>query len=99
MRAVRCPSTARPTSLATHAPTPPRPRQAARYVNFRVGVLFAHNTTHLLSNAAACVAASGTCTSDRVNPLYRPIIDLPGQRFLLVGDLSYELFAQATGEF
>ena len=73
--------------------------QAARYVHFRLGVLFAHRTTHLLTNAAACVAASGACTSERVNPLYRPIIDLPGQRFLMVGDLTYELFAQATGEF
>lgn len=72
--------------------------QAARYVSFRLGVRFAHSTTHVLTNAAACVAASGAC-SERVNPQYRPIIDLPGQRFLQVGDLSYDLFAQATGEF
>jgi hypothetical protein len=73
--------------------------QAARYVHFRLGVRVAHSTTHVLTNAAACVAASGACTSERINPLYRPIIDLPGQRFLQVGDLTYDLFAQATGEF
>ena len=73
--------------------------QAARYVHFRLGVLLSHSTAHVLTNTPACVAASGGCTGDRVNPLYRPIIDLPGQRFLQVGDLSYDLFAQATGEF
>jgi hypothetical protein len=74
--------------------------QAARYVRFRLGVAFSHTTPHLLTDTAACLAGGdGACINGRVNTLYRPVIDLPGQRFLLTGNLAYDLFATATGEF
>lgn len=74
--------------------------QAARYVRFRLGVAFAHATPHVLTDTAACLAGGdGSCINGRANALYRPVIDLPGQRFLITGNLTYDLFATATGEF
>lgn len=74
--------------------------QAAQYIRFRIGVGMLHTTRHLLTGAPACVsAAAGPCTNAEVNPLYRAVIDLPGQRFILLGNLSYDLFASATGQF
>lgn len=74
--------------------------QAARYIRFRLGVVLSHVTSHLLTDAAPCAAdQDGTCSQDRVNLLARPVIDLPGQRFLMASNLGYDLFANATGEF
>jgi hypothetical protein len=74
--------------------------QAARYVRFRAGIGLSHVTSHLLTDAAACIASGdGSCPADRVNPLYRPVIDLPGQRFIQTGELTFDVFADATGEF
>jgi hypothetical protein len=70
--------------------------QAAQYVRFRLGVSFMHMTPHLLTGAPACVES---CSDSAKNPLYRAVIDLPGQRFVLLGNLSYDLFASATGQF
>jgi hypothetical protein len=74
--------------------------QAARYVRFRLGVAFSHLTQHLLTDAAPCPSGPGpACASAQINALYRPVIDLPGQRFLLSSDLTFALFAHATGQF
>jgi hypothetical protein len=74
--------------------------QAAQYVQFRLGVSLMHMTPHLLTGALACESsAAGPCQDGRTNPLYRAAIDLPGQRFMLLGNLSYDLFASATGQF
>jgi hypothetical protein len=74
--------------------------QAARYVRFRIGFSLSHLTAHLLTAAAPCAAASSDgCSGTAVNTLYRPIIDLPGQRFRLSADLTFDLFASATGQF
>ena len=74
--------------------------QAARYVRFRLGVSLARMTAHLLTAAAPCAAVSAeTCPEGQVNPLYRPIVDLPGQRFRFSSDLTFNLFATATGQF
>jgi hypothetical protein len=74
--------------------------QAALYVRFRVGVAFMHATQHLLTGAPACTgAAAGPCPEGQANPLYRAVIDLPGQRFIQLGNFSYDLFASATGQF
>jgi hypothetical protein len=70
--------------------------QAAQYVQFRLGLSFMHMTPHLLTGASACVES---CSDSAKNPLYRAVIDLPGQRFMLLGNLSYDLFASATGQF
>jgi hypothetical protein len=76
--------------------------QAARYVEFRVGASLVHATAHLLSGAPACMesgVSQGECAPEQLNPLYRAVIDLPGQRFLQLGNFSYDLFATATGQF
>lgn len=74
--------------------------QAAQYVRFRLGVSLTHMTPHLLTGAPACASsAAGPCAEGDGNPLYRAAIDLPGQRFMLRGNLSYDLFASATGQF
>lgn len=75
--------------------------QAAQYVRFRLGVSFMHMTPHLLTGADACTnSVAGPCSRDSdKNPLYRAVIDLPGQRFMLLGNLSYDLFGSATGQF
>jgi hypothetical protein len=74
--------------------------QAARYVRFRLGVAFSHQTQHMLTDAAPCPSGAGpSCSPEHINALYRPIIDLPGQRFLLASDLTFDLFAHATGQF
>ena len=74
--------------------------QAARYVRFRLGVSLAKLTSHLLTDAAPCSAVSvDTCPTDQVNPLYRPVIDIPGQRFRMSGDLDLAMFANAVGQF
>lgn len=76
--------------------------QAARYIQFRLGASIIHVTRHLLSGAAACLQSGVTqaqCAPDQQNPLYRAVLDMPGQRFAMLGNFSYELFAAATGQF
>ena len=78
--------------------------QAARYVRFRVGLALSHETRHLLTGAPACTSAaaeapSPDCGDSAHNALYRPVIDAPGQRFLLGGQLAYTLSATATAQF
>ncbi|MET0385270.1 MAG: hypothetical protein ABW321_04890 [Polyangiales bacterium] len=74
--------------------------QAARYIRFRLGFMLSHVTAHWLTDAVGCaVEGASPCPSDRVNLLYRPVIDMPGQRFLQMAALSYDLFANASGEF
>jgi hypothetical protein len=74
--------------------------QAAQYVQFRLGVSLMHMTPHLLTGAPACESSpAGPCAEGRTNPLYRAAIDLPGQRFMMLGNLSYDLFASAAGQF
>ena len=91
------------TNVASHARVAAEfalATQAARYIRFRLGVALSHVTAHLLTDASPCGAdVDGTCATERVNLLYRPIIDMPGQRFLQSAALGYDLFANATGEF
>jgi hypothetical protein len=91
------------TNVASHARVAAElalATQAARYIRFRLGVVLSHVTSHLLTDAAPCTLESETtCGADRSNLLYRPVIDVPGQRFLLASNLGYDLFANATGEF
>jgi hypothetical protein len=68
-------------------------------------MLLSHATDHLLTSAASCSerassgSASGRCGEVQPNPLFRGVIDLPGQRFVQVSDLQYSLSATATGQF
>lgn len=82
--------------------------QAARYVRFALGVGFSYLTPHLITGAPACspdVNAApgdpriGTCEQGILNPNHRPVIDAPGQRFRLDGELTVRLSAAATGQF
>jgi hypothetical protein len=80
--------------------------QAARYVRFRVDLIVSHATQHLLTGTGACTSASrdsdgasDQCGDKQPNALYRAVIDQPGQRFALSGDLSYSLSATATAQF
>ena len=74
--------------------------QAAQYVQFRLGISLMHKTPHLLTGAPACESSpTGPCADGRTNPLYRAAIDLPGQRFMMLGNVSYDLFASAAGQF
>jgi hypothetical protein len=74
--------------------------QAARYVRFRLGVALWHQSSHLLTDAAPCASNSeSTCASGHGSALYRPVIDATGQRFRIDGDVSVDLFANATGQF
>ena len=74
--------------------------QAARYVQFRLGLSVMHMTEHFITGAPACARSGVTlCEAGDANPLYRAVIDLPGQRFAVLGNVSYDLFASALGQF
>lgn len=82
--------------------------QAARYVRFTLGAAFTHVTPHLITGAPPCNAdvaprpddpRVGACTAGVMNPLYRAVIDAPGQRFRAYEELALELQAGATGRF
>jgi len=82
--------------------------QAARYVRFAIGMGLDHITPHLITGAAPCNteaqlargdSPAGNCAKGIVNPVYRPTIDAPGKRFLLDGELSWQLQGTATAQF
>jgi hypothetical protein len=83
--------------------------QAARYVRFALGLGFSYLTPHLLTGAPACNTGVepmgpndtriGGCEDGILNPLYRPAIDAPGQRFRLHDQLTFRLMAAAIGQF
>jgi hypothetical protein len=81
---------------------------AARYVRFVLGASLSHVTPHLITGARPCNAAvsrrpndsrAGSCVEGVMNPLYRAVIDAPGQRFRVQDALGIELQAGATGRF
>jgi hypothetical protein len=82
--------------------------KAARYVRFTLGTELGVLTNHLLTGAADCSASdprdetmmfASPCASNRISPLYRPVIDAPGQRFRLTDALIVGLIARAQGQF
>jgi len=82
--------------------------QAARYVRFSLGTALTHVTPHFITGARPCNAdvvprpndpRMGACTTGVMNPLYRAVIDAPGQRFRVHDELGVELQAGATGRF
>lgn len=82
--------------------------QAARYVRFGLGFGVNYTTPHLLTGADACNAEVqaapgdpriGSCSAGQLNPIHRPVLDLPGNRFRLGGAVGTELLATATGQF
>jgi hypothetical protein len=82
--------------------------RAARYVTFALEGGLSHDTAHMLTGAQACntdvdVRAEdprrGGCLDGIVNPLYRAVIDTPGQRLRMVSELGWHLSASALGRF
>ena len=79
--------------------------RAARYVSFTLAGGLSHLTAHLLTGSEACNTDStargerGGCIEGIVNPLYRPVIDTPGQRFRMVSEVGWHLSTSAMGRF
>ncbi len=76
--------------------------QASRRVRLHVGTLITYVTPHLITagnpcNVGAVAGASdaraGQCPEGIVNPQYRPVVDLPGNRFRIRGAIELEPYA------
>ncbi len=81
---------------------------AARYIRFDLGGSIDWATPYILTFADACnpnfSAAAGDpriaqCVSGIVNPNHRPVIDLPGNRFRVNGEMTFDLSASAVAQF
>lgn len=82
--------------------------RAARYVRFSAGASVRWASPHALTGVAPCNDAvspgpsdprAAGCEAGIADPRHRPTIDLPGQRFRLVGDLLWTLSASAVAQF
>lgn len=82
--------------------------KAARYVRFTLGTELGVLTDHLITGTEDCGPGAGrevspseasACVPARISPLYRPVIDAPGQRFRLTDAVSVGLIARAQGQF
>jgi hypothetical protein len=82
--------------------------RAARYVSFALEGGLSHDTAHMLTGAQACnttVSARAEdprragCLEGILNPLYRAVIDTPGQRLRMVSEVGWHLAASAMGRF
>ncbi len=82
--------------------------QAARYVRFNVAGTFAYATPYMLTYSDACNPnldpdegdpRIGSCRNGIINPHHRPAIDLPGNRFRVDGEVSFDLSVTATAQF
>jgi hypothetical protein len=82
--------------------------KAAQYVRFTLGTELGVLTDHLITGAEDCSADAprvlepshaSACELRSISPLYRPVIDAPGQRFRLADALSVGLLARAQGQF
>lgn len=80
--------------------------QAAKYVRFRIGGAFQWESPYHITYADSCnpnVSAddprSEGCRSGIINPHHRPVIDLPGRRFRVAGELGIDLHATIIGQF
>ncbi len=82
--------------------------QAARYIRFILGFGLGYATPFMLTGADACnpnVRATpgdprqAGCGSGILNPTHRPVIDITGQRFILDGEVTFDLYSSATAQF
>jgi hypothetical protein len=82
--------------------------KAARYVRFSLGTELGVLTDHLITGANDCSVSdprddtmmfASPCAAGRISPLYRPVIDAPGQRFRLTDAMTVGLIARAQGQF
>lgn len=82
---------------------------AARYVRFMFGAGLFWASPYIITFTDACNPnedpngvddpRQGTCRSGIINPHHRPVIDLPGNRFRVDGELTFDLYATATAQF
>ena len=83
--------------------------QAAKYIRFMLGFGVGYATAYFLTGTDACnpnVQPSGAndprigaCPTGILNPAHRPVIDIPGKRFIMNGEISFDLNASATAQF
>jgi hypothetical protein len=82
--------------------------QAARYVRFYFGAAMFFNTPYLLTFTDSCNPnvdqragdpRIGTCRTGIINPHHRPVLDLPGQRFRVEGEITLDFFASGVAQF
>ena len=83
--------------------------QAARYVRLKLGVDLDFVTAHQLTISDACNPGAspsgaddpraGACTEGIINPHYRTVIDLPGNRFQQDAGLRTRFYVEATAQF
>lgn len=80
--------------------------KAARYVRFTLGSELGLLTDHLITGAEDCGSSDPRSDSpgrasacERIDPLYRPVIDAPGQRFRMTDAVTIGLIARAQGQF
>lgn len=83
--------------------------QAAKYVRFELGAGASYSTGHFITFSDACNpdvspngasdARIGSCRQGIINPHHRPVLDLPGKRFQLVDDFTFDVFASAVAQF
>lgn len=75
--------------------------QPAKYVKFRIGSNFAHETEHFITKTDQCpsnqVLASGGCQV--YNWGYRPELDTPGFRFRAEKTFIWDFFVDASAQF
>ncbi|MCS6798605.1 MAG: hypothetical protein NZ898_08745 [Myxococcota bacterium] len=82
--------------------------QAARYVRFALEGAVGGSTSYLLTFADACNPnvdvgdddpRRGDCRTGIINPHHRPVIDMPGRRFRMQGELTLDFAATAIAQF
>ncbi|MCA9574654.1 MAG: hypothetical protein R3B40_32365 [Polyangiales bacterium] len=83
--------------------------QAARFVRFGFGGAFFYTTPHQITGTDRCNGDAAPrdasdpriagCARGIVDPHYRVVLDTPGQRFSLGGQLRIDLFASMRAQF
>jgi hypothetical protein len=75
--------------------------QPAKYVKFRIGSNFMHETEHFITKTDQCssdqMMSDGTCS--QYNWGYRPELDTPGQRFRAEKTFVWDFFIDAAAQF
>jgi len=83
--------------------------QAARFVRFGFGAALHYTTPHQITGTGRCNSQAtpsdpsdpriAGCAEGIVDPHYRVLLDTPGQRFSLEGQLRVDLFATMRAQF
>jgi hypothetical protein len=83
--------------------------QAARFIRFGFGGSLLYTTPHLVTGTSRCNAQAtpssasdariAGCSEGVVDPHHRVVLDTPGQRFSLDGQLRLSLFASVRAQF